>query len=282
MVDKEHETLSLRRQCKLLGVWRSNIYYDEKERPDEAILANEINEIWLGMPAYGYRKITKELQRRDHKVNHKRVLRMMREMNIMAIYPKPKTSIVNNEHKKYPYLLRGLTINRPNHVWATDITYIKISGGFVYLIAIIDVFSRLILSWSLSVTLEIGFCIEALESALQNWPKPEILNTDQGVQFTSAEWINKVESAGIKVSMDGIGRWADNIYIERFWRTAKHEYILLHSFESVKSARKAIGKFIYVYNYKRLHQSLKYLTPAEVYLKRQKVITTEVTIGSYF
>jgi len=272
MINKEDKILSLRRQCRLLGVWRSNIYYDEKERPDESILANEINEVWLGMPAYGYRKITKELQRRDYAINHKRVLRMMREMNIMAIYPKPKTTIVNNEHKKYPYLLRGLPIIGPNHVWATDITYIRIAGGFVYLIAIIDVFSRFIVSWSLSITLEVGFCIEALTSALQNWQKSEILNTDQGVQFTSAEWVNKVENAGIKISMDGIGRWADNIYIERFWRTAKHEYILLHSFESVKSARKAIGEFIDTYNYRRLHQSLGYLTPAEVYLKEQKVI----------
>lgn len=272
MIDKEDKTLSLRHQCRLLGIWRSNIYYDEKERSDEPILANEINEIWLDMPAYGYRKITKELQRRGYKINHKRVLRMMREMNIMAIYPKPKTTIVNNEHKKYPYLLHNLTIIGPNHVWATDITYIKITGGFIYLVAIIDVFSRFIVSWSLSITLEVGFCIEALTSALQNWQKSEILNTDQGVQFTSAEWVNKVEEAGIKVSMDGVGRWADNIYIERFWRTAKHEYILLHSFESVKSARKAIAQFVDIYNYKRLHQSLGYLTPAEVYLKEQKII----------
>ena len=230
-------------------------------------MANEMNEIWSDMPVYGYRKITKELQRRNYKVNHKRVLRMMRQMNIMAIYPKPKTTIINQEHKKYPYLLRDLKIMEPNHVWETDITYIKIVGGFVYLVAIIDVFSRFVLSWSLSVTLEVGFCIDALTTALQNWPAAKILNTDQGVQFTSTEWINTVETAGIKISMDGIGRWADNIYIERFWRTAKHEYILLCSFESVKSARKAIGEFIDIYNHKRLHQSLGYLTPAEVYLK---------------
>lgn len=273
MIDEEHESLSVRHQCKLLKVWRSNVYYEEKERPDEAMLANEINEIWLGMPTYGYRKITKELHRRTYKINHKRVLRMLREMNIVAIYPKPKTTIVSSQHKKYPYLLRDLTIIGPNHVWATDITYIRIAGGFIYLIAIIDIFSRFILSWSLSITLEVDFCIDALSSALKKWQKAEILNTDQGVQFTSAEWISKVETAGIKVSMDGVGRWADNIYIERFWRTAKHEYILLHSFESVGGARRAIGEFIEIYNYKRLHQSLGYLTPAEVYLKNT-ILTT--------
>ena len=271
MINQEHGELSVRQQCKLLGVSRSNLYYKEKERSDEALVANEISEIWSEMPAYGYRKITKELQRRNYKINHKRVLRLMREMNIMAMYPKPKTSIIKQEHKKYPYLLRDLKIREPNAVWEADITYIKIVGGFVYLVAIIDVFSRFVVSWSLSVTLEVTFCLEALTSALQNWPPTKILNTDQGVQFTSGEWVNTVEAAGIKISMDGIGRWADNIYIERFWRTAKHEYILLHSFESVKSARKAIGEFIEIYNYKRLHQSLSYLTPAEVYLKESRV-----------
>jgi putative transposase len=271
MIDNEHKALSIRRQCKLLKISRSSIYYEEKERPDETMLANEINEIWLDMPAYGYRKITKELQRQAYKVNHKRVLRMLREMNIVAMYPKPKTTIINSQHKKYPYLLRDLKIIGPNHVWSTDITYIRITGGFIYLIAIIDIFSRFILSWSLSITLEVAFCTEALSSALQKWQKPEILNTDQGVQFTSSEWINIVESVDVKVSMDGKGRWADNIYIERFWRTIKHEYILLHSFESVNSARRAIGKFIEAYNYKRLHQSLGYLTPAEVYLKNSSL-----------
>ena len=267
MVTKNHEFLSVRKQCALLGVWRSNAYYHAEAPPDESILANEIHEIWLDMPCYGYRKITKELQRRGHTINHKKVLRLMRDMRIMALYPKPRTTMINNQHKKYPYLLRDLKIIGPNHVWKTDITYIRLPGGFVYLIAIIDVFSRFIISWSLSTTLEVDFCIEALESALQHWPKPEILNTDQGVQFTSAAWTQAVEQAGIKVSMDGVGRWADNIYIERFWRTLKHEYVLLHSFETVKDAKKSIGRFIDTYNYKRLHQSLGYLTPAEVYLK---------------
>lgn len=267
MIDKQHK-LSVRKQCSLLSVSRSNIYYCAKEVPDESALANEIHEIWLKMPTYGYRKINRELQRQGYIINHKKVRRMMRDMRIMAIYPKPKTTIINIEHKKYPYLLRDLIITRQGHVWATDITYIKLPTGFVYLIAIIDIFSRFIVAWSLSTTLEVEFCLEVFKSALQNWPKPEILNTDQGVQFTSLEWINAVEAAGIKVSMDGVGRWADNVIIERFWRTAKHEYILLYNFKTVKEARKAIAEFIDIYNYERLHQSLNYLTPAEVYLKK--------------
>ncbi|HWY36346.1 MAG TPA: IS3 family transposase [Nitrosopumilaceae archaeon] len=267
MIDASNGSLSIRSQCSLLGIWRSNIYYCTKDRPDEGIIANEIREIWLSMPCYGYRKITKELQRRNYKINHKRVQRLMREMRIAAIYPKPRTTLINSEHKKHPYLLKDLEITHPNQVWSTDITYIKIIGGFIYLIAIIDVYSRFIVSWSLSVTLEAEFCIDALDKALENWPKPEIINTDQGVQFTSIEWTTKLIELGIKISMDGVGRWADNIYIERFWRTIKYEYIFLYSFATIREARAAIGKFIHEYNHKRLHQSLKYQTPAEVYLK---------------
>jgi putative transposase len=266
MIDKEHEYLSVRRQCVALGIWRSNVYYCAEARPDESILANEIHELWLDMPFYGYRKITAELQKRGRGVNHKRILRMMRDMRIQALYPKPKTTMINSEHKKYPYLLRGIKITGPNHVWATDITYIRLPGGFVYLIAIIDLFSRFVISWTLSTTLETDFCLKALEVALQSGLKPEILNTDQGVQFTSLAWIQQVEGNGIKVSMDGIGRWIDNVFIERFWRTLKHEHVLIHAFEAIKDARKSIGQFIDVYNHKRLHQSLGYQTPAEVYL----------------
>jgi putative transposase len=235
---------------------------------DESLLANKIHEIWLEDAAGGYRKITKTLQREGYEINHKRVLRMMREMRIQAMYPRPKTSISNIQHKKYPYLLRGLKITRINQVWATDITYIRIVGGYVYLIAIIDIFSRFIISWSLSATLETEFCLQALALALQLGSLPDILNTDQGVQFTSTDWIGLVELNGIKVSMDGIGRWADNIFIERFWRTLKHEHVLLHAFETIKEARKSIGRFIEHYNHKRLHQSLNYQTPAEVYLEQ--------------
>jgi putative transposase len=269
MIDKGLDQISIRKQCLLLGVFRSNIYYCPKTAEDESILANEIHEIWLAMPMYGYRKITKELQRRGYDINHKRVMRIMCDMCIVAIYPRPKTSISNAQHRKYPYLLRDVKIVRIDQVWQTDITYIKLASGFVYLMAIIDVYSRFVVSWSISLTLEVGACLEVLDMALQKGRKPEILNTDQGVQFTSSEWIKMVENADLMVSMDGIGRWADNIFIERFWRTAKYECILLYSFKNVKEARKVIDEFIEIYNGKRLHQSLNYLTPEEVYLKNK-------------
>jgi putative transposase len=273
MIDINHEDISIRKQCRLLGIARSNIYYKPKPAKNEAFIANEIHEIWLAMPMYGYRKITKELGRRGYEINHKKVRRIMFDMRIMAIYPRPKTSVSNVQHKKYPYLLRELIISFVNHVWQVDITYIKLSKGFVYLVAIIDVYSRFVIAWSISVTLEADFCLETLAEALKKGHKPEILNTDQGVQFTSTEWIKMVEGANIKVSMDGIGRWADNIYIERFWRTAKHECLLLYSFENVKSVRSVTAQFIDTYNNKRLHQSLDYLTPAEVYSKTKTCIT---------
>lgn len=270
MIDKEHTSLSVRAQCVLLDIWRSNVYYCAEARPDESILANEIHELWLDMPQYGYRRIAAELQRRGHEVNRKRILRMMRDMCIQALYPRPKTTRINSEHKKYPYLLRDLKVATSNHVWATDITYIKLPGGFVYLVAIIDIYSRFIVSWSLSTTLETDFCLESLHAALQTGKKPAILNTDQGAQFTSILWIKAVEENGIKVSMDGVRRWIDNVFIERFWRTLKHEHVLLHAFETIKDLRKSIKQFIDVYNYKRLHQNLGYHTPAEVYFDVSK------------
>jgi len=267
MIDVKHNNLSIRRQCDLMSISRSNLYYKPVvPAADESILANEIHDLWMEMSFYGYRKITAELKRRGHKINHKKVLGMMQDMKIQAIYPRPKTTINNLDYKKYPYLLHGMKIERPNQVWATDITYIKMPGGFMYLIGIIDVFSRFLISWSFSNTMEAGFCLDALNKALATGKKPEILNTDQGCQFTSKAWIDQVEVNGIKVSMDGKGRWADNIYIERFWRTIKYEHILLFGFTVVKEARESIGQFIKIYNYKRLHQSLNYQTPSEVYI----------------
>lgn len=264
MLNKNHQFLSIRQQCALLGVWRSNVYYRPAAASEESILANEIHDLWLDMPVYGYRRITAALHRKGYKINRKKVLRIMREMRLQAIYPKPNTSRRNQDHKIYPYLLRGLKITHPNHVWATDITYIKIAGGFMYLIAIIDVYSRFVVAWCLSNTLDTQFCEDALKCALEQ-EKPDILNTDQGCQFTSVVWIKLVESNDIKVSMDGRGRWADNVFIERFWRTLKHEHILIHDFETVFELKGSIGQFIDVYNNKRLHQSLDYQTPAEVY-----------------
>lgn len=266
MVNAEHEHLSIRHQCNLLGVHRSGIYYRHAVPQDESILANEIHELWIDMPYYGYRRITEELKRRKHKVNHKKILRIMREMKIQAIYPRPKTTIHNPDHKIYPYLLRDLKIERPDQVWATDITYIKTPNGFMYLVAIIDLFSRYLIEWNLSNTLETSFCIEMFDRAISKGRKPEILNTDQGSQFTSDTWVQRVKQWGIQISMDGRGRWADNVFIERFWRTLKYEHIFLHSFGTVREMRNSIGQFIEIYKHKRLHQGLGYKTPAEAYL----------------
>lgn len=263
-IDRFHSHLSIRMQCVLIDVPRSAVYYEPRPNEDDALFVNLISEIWLEFPSSGYRKITQELQRRGYDINHKRVLRLMQEANIQAMYPRPNTSIRNEQHKIYPYLLCGLIINRPNQVWATDITYIKTPTGWMYLVALIDLYSRKIISWRLSNTLEVTFCLEMLEEALKH-SKPEILNTDQGSQYTCELWIRMVQDNGIKVSMDGKGRWADNIIIERFWRTLKHEHILLYVFDTVRDLKMSIESFIYAYNNKRLHQNLGYKTPAEIY-----------------
>lgn len=270
MIEKTNKRLSLRNQCELLDLNRSSLYYKAQSIENDNILSNEIHSIWLEMPFYGYRRITAELKRRNYAVNGKRILRIMQDMKLMALYPRPKTSIKNKSHKIYPYLLSDLNIIRPNQVWATDITYLKLPSGFVYLVAIIDVYSRFIVSWRISNTMDTHFCLEMLENALL-FGSPDILNTDQGSQFTSESWINAVKAADIKVSMDGKGRWADNITIERFWRTLKHEHFLLHSFTNLPQLRQSIGAFIEVYNHKRLHQSLGYKTPAEVYGTKKEV-----------
>lgn len=233
-----------------------------------------ISDLWHEMPYYGYRRITATLQRKGYVANRKRVLRIMREAKIQAMYPRPKTSIGNRSHKIYPYLLKGLIIDSPNLVWATDITYIKVKTGWMYLVAIIDIYSKYVIAWRLSNTLESTFCLDMLDDALLIG-KPNILNTDQGVQFTSEAWITKVEGNGIRVSMDGKGRWMDNVIIERFWRTLKHENVLIHVFDTVSELRHAIDRFIREYNSKRLHSSLGYKTPIEVYtgLEQAAVLT---------
>lgn len=264
MIDLNHENLSIRQQSTLLRVNRSTLYYKRVEVAEDTKVANEIHEIWYKMPFYGYRRITAELKRRGYQINQKRVIRLMKEMNIHALYPRPKTTLRSENNLVYPYLLNGLEITRPNQVWATDITYIRMPVGFAYLVALIDVYSRYVVSWRLSNTMDTYFCLDMLNEAL-SYACPEILNTDQGSQFTSYEWTERVKRAGIQISMDGKGRWVDNVIIERFWRTVKHEHILLHSFEDLRQARRSIGHFIGLYNYKRLHQSLSYRTPAEVY-----------------
>lgn len=278
MIDHHHASLSVRQQCSLLCLNRSTLYYEPVPLAEDSAMANEIHAIWQEMPFYGYRRITAELKRRSYDVNGKRVSRLMREMKISALYPRPRTSIRAPGHKIYPYLLNDLVIERPNQVWATDITYLKMSSGFAYLVALIDIYSRFIVAWRLSNTMDTHFCLEMLEEALVVGC-PEILNTDQGSQFTSESWIKRVESAGIHVSMDGKGRWVDNITIERFWRTLKHEHFLLHSFENLIQARESIAGFIKLYNFRRLHQSLGYQTPAEVYGRiagQEKIQKTEI------
>ncbi len=248
---------------------RSGIYYKKRIGAGDSTFANLIAELWHEMPYYGYRRITAELQRRGYQINRKRVLRIMREAKIQAMYPRPKTSMRNKSHKIYPYLLKELAIGLPNQVWATDITYIKVQTGWMYLVAIIDLYSRYVIAWRISNTLETAFCLDMLDCALMVG-KPEILNTDQGSQFTCEAWISKVEGSGIKVSMDGKGRWVDNVIIERFWRTLKHEHILIHTFDTVVELKQSIGRFIREYNEKRLHQSLGYKTPAEVYTRLEQ------------
>jgi len=265
MIEHSKSGVSMRRKCELMDINRSRLY--RKKKPDSKLdykIMKEMIEIHKEMPFYGSRRMKVELENRGYKVNRKRVKRLMEKANLRAIYPKKRTTISNKQHKKYPYLLRDMAIKKPNQVWGIDITYIKIKTGYVYLVGIIDIFSRKIVGWSLSPYLDVRPSKEALEKALKNGI-PEIINSDQGCQYTSNEWIITVESEGVKISMDGKGRWADNVFIERFWRSAKYECVYLHSFETIPEARKILGEYIKFYNQRRPHQSLGYKTPNFVY-----------------
>lgn len=270
MIDESSTELSLRRQCELLGVNRSSLYYVSQAPAIEDItLLNEIRDIWERYPFYGYRRITKELQANGYPVNRKRVHRLMVEGGIQAIYPGPNTSRRNKLHAIHPYLLSKLSITHSNQAWMVDITYLRMPQGFMYLVALIDVYSRYIVSWSLSNTLETGFCIDALKMGLRV-SRPSIINSDQGCQFTSDEWIDFLRSQEIKVSMTGKGRCHDNIYIERFWRSFKREEFYLNEYAGVKELKKAIEVYIEFYNQRRWHQSLGYKTPADFYFGGMK------------
>jgi putative transposase len=270
MIEKNNGSLSTRKQCSLLEVNRASHYYTAQDaNQGDALLMNEIKEVWLRRCFYGYRRITKELQSMGHDVNRKRVLRLMRKMGLQAIYPKPKTSLKNQEHKIYPYALKDLAIGHSNQAWQVDITYLHHQGGFMYLVALIDVHSRYVVSWELSNTLDTDFCLTALKTGLKD-VVPEIVNSDQGCQFTSKDWVGALIGAGIKVSMTGKGRCHDNIYIERFWRAVKYEEIYLNDYDTVIELKSAIDTYIEFYNNKRWHQSLGYKTPAEVYYNSQK------------
>lgn len=259
------KALSKRRCCELLELNRSTLHYQKKVADIHDIdLLNVIRDIWERCPFYGYRRITKELKANGYHVNRKRVQRLMAWGGIQAIYPGPNTSKRNKQHAVYPYLLRDLTITSVNQVWMIDITYLRMPKGFMYLVALIDVYSRYVVGWSLSNTLETGFCIDALKSGLAG-AIPDIINSDQGCQFTSEAWIYFLQELGIKVSMTGKGRCTDNIYIERFWRSFKREEFYLNEYQSVGDLKKATGAYIEFYNQRRWHQSLRYKTPAEVY-----------------
>jgi len=249
--------LSISRQCRLLSLHRSSYYYQAVEtHDDEFILMRWIDEIHIKRPFLGVRRITDELHDSGCRVNRKKVGRLMRKMDIQAIYPKPNTSKKHPQNKVYPYLLRNLSIDRPNQVWATDITYIPMEKGFVYLTVIMDWYSRKILSWRLSNTLDTAFCIDALEEALDRYGKPDIFNSDQGVQYTSKDFTDVLKAKDIRISMDGKGAWRDNVFVERLWRSIKYEEVYLNAYESMREAKQRIGIWIDYYNSERKHQTL--------------------------
>jgi putative transposase len=265
-VDRGHSDLSIRRQCELLGLNRSGLYYEPVGESEENLrFMRLIDEQYTRAPFYGSRKMTKWLVTEGYAVNRKRISRLMAVMGIEAVYPKPKLSRSGEGHKIYPYLLRGITVGRINQVWSTDITYIRMAQGFVYLVAVMDWFSRYVLSWSLSLTMEIDFCMEALRSALRRG-RPEIFNSDQGAQFTSEKFTAELAAEQIAISMDGRGRCMDNIFVERLWRSLKYEEVYLKDYESMTEAHTGIERYFRFYNQERIHQSLGYRTPAAIYL----------------
>ena len=262
------QKFSVRRQCQLLGLDRSGLYHEPlEERAENQKLMRLLDKEYSTHPVYGVRRMTLFLRQMGHWVNVKRVRRLLRVMGLEAIFPKPRLSIPDPVAGKYPYLLRGLSVERPDQVWCADITYIGLEAGWAYLVAVMDWFSRYVLAWEVSNTLDSGFCVSALERALRGCRTPEIHNTDQGSQFTSAEWIGTLEKAGVRISLDGRGRAFDNIFIERLWRTVKYEHIYLHEFASVEHLRESLGAFFQEYNHRRWHQGLANRMPAEVYGK---------------
>ena len=266
MIDTSGPQLSIARQCRLLNISRSSFYYKKKLiKAEDLELMRLIDEQYLKTPSWGSRSMRNHLQRLGYKVNRKRVQRLMRTMGIEAIYPKPRTSRPYPEHKVYPYLLRGLAIERPNQVWTADITYVPMSRGFMYLVAVMDWYSRKILSWRISNTLDSEFCLEAAKEAIGRYGAPEIFNTDQGAQFTSDAFTGLLKGHDISISMDGRGRVQDNIFIERLWWTLKYHYLYLWSFANGSELRKGLGQWFRFYNKERFHQALDNLTPDEVY-----------------
>jgi putative transposase len=269
MVETDHAGLSITRQCELLTISRSSFYYPAKGASGTNLeLMRLIDAQFLETPWYGARQMARHLRRQGHLVGRKRVRRLMQLMGLAAIYCKPRTSAPHPEHKIYPYLLRDLAIERPNQVWCADVTYIPLRRGFLYLAAIMDWASRKVLAWRLSNTLDVAFCVAALEDALARFGTPDIFNTDQGSQFTSLAFTGRLQEAGIRISMDGKGRWMDNVFIERLWRSLKYECVYLNAFETGSEARAGIGRWMAYYNAERPHSALGDRTPAEAYAGR--------------
>jgi putative transposase len=267
MIDRD-ASLPVTRQCQLLKVTRSTVYYRPAPMPEDTLaIMRALDEIHLELPFLGSRKLVSELAKRGLTVNRKRVKRLMGLMGMEAIYPKPKTSRpgVGAGHKIYPYLLGGMEITRVNQVWLADVTYIPMRAGFAYLVAVMDAYSRRILSWRLSNTADARFCVDALQEALELHGRPEIFNSDQGSTFTSLAFTGVLESHGVRISMDGKGRWIDNVFIERFWRSLKYEEVYLHGYDDLRQARSGIERYLRYYNHGRSHQSLNGSTPEQVY-----------------
>jgi putative transposase len=267
LIEPGHPSLSIRQQCSLLGLARSSYYYEPASESEENLLLMRLlDEQYTRTPFYGSRKMTAWLHTQGYPVERKRVRRLLQLMGLETIYPKPHLSMPGAGAQHYPYLLRGMSIERCNQVWSCDITYIRLLRGFIYLMAVMDWYSRYVLSWEISVTLDTSFCLDALDHALQK-ATPEIFNTDQGVQFTSTEFVNRLKAADIRISWDGRGRALDNIFVERLWRSVKYEEVYIKDYQSVPDARRNIQAYFTFYNQERLHQALDYQTPAQVYTR---------------
>jgi putative transposase len=272
LIAPEHPQLPVVRQCELVSISRSAFYYTPVgESPLNLTLMRLIDEQFMETPFYGTRQLARHLRRCGYRVGRKRVRRLMVRMGLAAVYQKPRTSVPHPEHTVFPYLLRDLTIDRPNQVWCTDITYIPMRRGFLYLVAVLDWATRKVLSWRISNTMEADFCIAALEEAIERFGTPEIFNTDQGSQFTSPRFTAVLKGAGIRISMDGRGRWLDNVFIERLWRSLKYECVYLHAFETSSELRAGVTKWVALYNARRPHSALAGRTPNEAYASAQSL-----------
>ncbi len=265
LIEAAHPQISIARQCDLVGLPRATYYYHTQgESAENLTLMRLLDQQYTDTPYYGIRRMTAWLRSQGYAVNHKRVARLLHTMGLETIYPKPRLSQPHPAHRVYPYLLRGVPITRVNQVWSTDITYIRLHGGFIYLVAVMDWFSRYVLSWAVSITMDVSFCLEALDQALEV-ARPDIFNTDQGAQFTSHDFTERLAAAGILISMDGRGRALDNVFVERLWRTVKYEEVYLKDYETPREAMQGLATFFVRYNEWRQHQALDYRTPAAIY-----------------